>query len=238
MSDHASPTRRTLVRGAAWSMPVIAIASTAPAYAASPCASKTAVLPVTWAATATTTSQTGTTSNGTTVNVTAAYTPSGLTPGSLGASNMTAQSASATRDSFAIVNNTPALLTGDPSTNFQTVTFSFTRPVFGLTFSIDDIDRGTGYWDWVSVSATPAESPTATYGTGTTITGAGTDANGWRTTATTGGDNLASQTVTVGYANGLFGITQMRLRFWSTVNTATSTTHLLRLRQMSFRTCA
>jgi hypothetical protein len=231
----ANPSRRTVVRGAAWSVPVIAVAANAPAFAASPCVNKSALLPVTWSATSTTTSQTGTTTNGTTVNVGAAYTQSGLTPGSIGSGNLSAQTVGATRDSFGIVNNSPALLSGDPSANFQTVTFTFTQPVFGLTFSIDDIDRGTGYWDYVSLAATPTEAPSAALGSA--ITGGGTDANGWRTTSSSGGDNLASQTVTVTYANGLVGITQVRLRFWSTVNTATSATHLLRLRQMSFRTC-
>lgn len=232
-----SHSRRTVVRGAAWSVPVIAVATAAPAFAASPCATKTALMPVTWAASTGTTRQTGTAANGTTVNVTAAYTASGLTPGSLGTGNMSPQSAARASDSFAIVNNTPAAL-GDPSTNFQTVTFAFTQPVFGLTFSIDDIDRGSGYWDHVSIASTPAETPGATFGSGSTITGAGVDGNAWRTTSTGGGDNLASQSVTVTYADGLVGISQLRLKFWSTVNGLTSTTHLLRLRQMSFRTCA
>lgn len=235
MADLASPSRRSVVRGAAWSMPVIAVAANAPAFAASPCQNKTQLLPVTWASTATLTSRSGTAANGTTVNVTAAYTRSGLTPGSLGTGNLGVQQSGA---SFSIVNNTPALLAGDASANFQTVTLTFSVPVFGLTFSIDDIDRGTGYWDWVSLNTTPAELPTPTYSAGTTITGAGTDSNGWRTTVTSGGDNLATQTVTATYANGLIGVSQLRLKFWSPVNTATSTSHVLRLRQMSFRTCA
>ena len=31
------PSRRTVTRAAAWTVPVIAVAATAPAYAASPC---------------------------------------------------------------------------------------------------------------------------------------------------------------------------------------------------------
>lgn len=235
MTDLASPSRRSVVRGAAWSVPVIAVAANAPAFAASPCQNKTALLPVTWGSTSTVTSRSGSATNGTTVSVTAAYTQSGLTPGSLGSGNLGVQQSGA---SFSIVNNTPALLTGDASTNFQTVTFNFSVPVFELTFSIDDIDRGTGYWDYVSLNTTPAELPTPTYSTGTTITGAGTDSNAWRTSAATGGDNLATQAVTATYANGLIGISQLRLKFWSPVNAATSTSHVLRLRQMSFRTCA
>jgi len=237
-SNQRAATRRTVVRGAAWTLPVVAAATTAPAYAASACANRTALLPVTWSATSTTTSQTGTTTTGATVTVSAAYTQAGAAPGSLGTNNLSAQTAASARDSFAIVNNSPATLLGDPATNFQTVTFTFLQPVYGLTFSIDDIDRGTGYWDYVSVTATPTQTPSAGYGNPTTITGAGTDGNAWRTTATTGGDNLASQSVAVTYANGAVAITQVRLKFWSTTQTATSAVHLLRLRQMSFRTCA
>ncbi|MCF6376299.1 hypothetical protein L2K70_01635 [Nocardioides KLBMP 9356] len=231
-------TRRTVVRGAAWTVPAVAAAVSAPAYAASPCPNKTALLPVTWSGTSTPTSQVGTATNGATVTVSAAYTQAGLAPGSLGSGNLSAQTATSVRDSFAIVNNSPATLVSDPATNFQTVTFTFVQPVYGLTFSIDDIDRGTGYWDYVSLTATPTETPSGSYGSPTSITGAGTDANPWRTTSTSGGDNLPSQSVTVTYANGAVGITQVRLKFWSTVQTSTSATHLLRLRQMSFRTCA
>jgi hypothetical protein len=151
---------------------------------------------------------------------------------------MAAQTAVAARDSFAVVNNSPTALALDASANYQTVTFRFTRPVFGLTFTIDDIDRGTGYWDAVGLVASPAETPTPTYGGTTTITGGGTIQNPWQTTAATGGDNLASQSVKVAYANGLVGISSLTLRFWSTVLPATSAVHLLRVGQMSFRTCA
>lgn len=37
MPQAEGPTRRTITRGAVWTVPVIAVAATAPAYAASPC---------------------------------------------------------------------------------------------------------------------------------------------------------------------------------------------------------
>ena len=43
-------TRRTLVRGAAWSVPVVAVAATAPAFAASPCSDRYSYL-LNWGAT-------------------------------------------------------------------------------------------------------------------------------------------------------------------------------------------
>lgn len=202
-----------------------------------PCGTKTALLPVTWSASPTTTSQTGTTSNGTTVNVTGVYTRTTLGGGSIGSGNMTAQNAVATRDSFAIVNNSPTSAALSGTANYQTVTFNFTQPVFGLTFSIDDIDRGSGYWDHVGLAAIPSQTPTPTFGTTTTITGGGTYGNGWRTTTTSGGDNLASQAVRVTYADGSIGLSSVSLRFWSPEIPLTSAVHLLRLRQMSFQTC-
>lgn len=227
-----------MVRGAAWTLPVIAASAAAPAFGASPCVNKTALLPVTWSATGTTTTQTGTTTNGTTVNVVASYTATALGSGSISTSNLATQNVVTTRDSFSVVNNSPTTLALDPSANYQTVTFRFTKPVFGLTFTIDDIDRGSGYWDAVGLAADPAETPAPTYGSPTTITGGGTIQNPWQTNATTGGDNLASQRVKVTYANGLTGISVLTLRFWSTVLPVTSAVHLLRVGQMSFRTCA
>lgn len=235
--QHSPPSRRTIVRGAAWTMPVVALSVAAPAFAASPCGTKTPPLAVTWSSSSTTSSQTGTTSNGTTVNVAATYTATTLGRGSIGSGNLTAQTVAATRDCIAVVNNSPTAGATMGSANFQTVTFNFTRPVFGLTLSIDDIDRGGGYWDYVGLAATPAQAPTPTFSAGTTITGGGTYDNGWRTTAASGGDNLASQAVTVTYANGSIGLSSLGLRFWSTELPLGSAVHLLRIRQMSFRTC-
>ncbi len=215
----------------------MAVSVAAPSFAASPCSTKTAPLPVTWSSSSTTNSQTGTTSNGTTVNVTGVYTATILGGGSINSQNMAVQTATATNDSFAVVNNSPTTAAVNGSSNYQTVTFAFTRPVFGLTFSIDDIDRGSGYWDYVGLAATPTETPTPTFASGTTITGSGTYADGWRTTATSGGDNLPSQSVTVAYANGSIGLASVALRFWSTQLPLTTSVHLLRIRQMSFRTC-
>lgn len=42
------PTRRTLVRGAAWSVPVVSIAATAPAFAASPCRARSESYRLDW----------------------------------------------------------------------------------------------------------------------------------------------------------------------------------------------
>lgn len=235
MAELSRPSRRTVVRGAAWSAPVIAVAATAPAFAASPCMNKTALQPVTWSATPTTTRQTGTTPGGVTVTVTGAYTSTLLGPGSIAAQNMTTTNVAATRDSFNLVNNSPTSLSLDPSANYQTVTFGFSQDVYGLTFAIDDIDRVAGsYYDYVFLSGAP-ETPTVT--PGSAILGSGTQADPWRTNGNNG-DYAPNQTVSVAYPNGMVPMTSLTLRFYSTLAPLTSALHTVRIRQMQLRTCA
>lgn len=235
MSDVSTPSRRSVVRGAAWSVPVVAVAATAPAYAASPCMNKTALQPVTWSSSPTRTNQAGTTSSGTTVNVTGTYTGTLLGAGSLAAQNMSPGSVAATRDSFHLVNNSPTSLSLNPSGNYQTVTLSFTREVYGLTFTIDDIDRASGsYHDHVFLAGAP-ETPSVTLGSA--VTGAGTQANPWRTTGGNA-DNSPTQSVVVTYPNGMVPMTSLTLRFYSTLAPLVPAQHVIRIRQMSLRTCA
>ena len=236
MADRVNPSRRSVVRGAAWSVPVVAVAATAPAFAASPCANRTALLPVSWSSSYSTTRQTGSIAGTPVVNVTAGYTATTLGPGSLNAQNLTPSTVgSLTRDSISLVNNSPTSLTLNAEGNYQTVTFAFTREVYGLTFAIDDIDRVTGsYYDHVFLAGAP-ETPAVTLGSA--VTGGGTSANPWRTTGASG-DNAANQTVTVTYPNGLVPITSLTLRFYSTLAPLASAQHVVRIRQMQLRTCA
>ena len=233
--SQTGPSRRSVVRGAAWSVPVVAVATTAPAFSASPCASKTALQPVTWSSSYSTTSQAGSVGGTTIVNVTAAYTATTLGPGSLNAQNLQPSTVAATRDSINLVNNSPTAGTLSPEGNYQTVTFRFTRDVYGLSFSIDDIDRVTGsYYDQVFLSGAP-ETPAVTLGSA--VAGAGTAADPWRTTATSG-DYSVTQTVNVAYPDGMVPMTSLTLRFFSTLAPLTSALHVVRIRGMQLRTCA
>ena len=235
MAEHANPSRRSVVRGAAWSVPVVAVAATAPAFAASPCASRTGLLPVSWSSSYSTTRQTGSIGGAPVVNVTADYSSTLLGPGSLNSQNLAPGSVAATRDSISLVNNSPTTLSLSPESNVQTVTFAFTQDVYGLTFSIDDIDRVSGsYHDHVFLAGAP-ETPAVTLGSA--VTGAGTAENPWRTTGASG-DNAANQTVTVTYPNGLVPITSLTLRFYSTTAPLASAQHVVRIRRMRLRTCA
>lgn len=234
-NDSHRPTRRTLVRGAAWSVPAISVAVATPAFAASPCA-KTALLPVTWSTTYTASTQTGTTAGGTNVNVTAGYTQ-GAGGGSVATTNLAPSAAPGTNDSITLRNNSPAGQVGNPENSYQTVNFVFTRPVYELTFFLDDIDQSTNYQDRVGLVATPVENPGRVVGSGPQVIGVGTIADPWRTSAGAG-DYATGQTVQVIYTSGTIGMTSLSLRFWSNVLPATTAVHLIRLRQMQFRTCA
>lgn len=235
MAQHVNPSRRSVVRGAAWSVPVVAVAATAPAFAASPCANRTALLPVSWSSSYSATRQTGSIDGAPIVNVTAGHTSTLLGAGSLNAQNLTPGSVASTRDSISLVNNSPTSLSLNPEGNYQTVTFAFTQDVYGLTFSIDDIDRVSGsYHDHVFLAGAP-EAPAVAQGSA--VTGAGTSDNPWRTTGASG-DNAANQTVTVTYPNGLVPITSLTLRFYSTLGPLASAQHVVRIRQMRLRTCA
>ncbi len=234
MAEHVSPSRRSVVRGAAWSVPVVAVAATAPAFAASPCTNRTALLPVSWSSSYSTTRQTGSIAGTPIVNVSAGYSSTLLGPGSLNSQNLTPASVAATRDSISLVNNSPTTLSLSPESNFQTVTFSFTQDVYGLTFSIDDIDRASNYYDHVFLAGAP-EAPAVAQGSA--VTGAGTADSPWRTTASSG-DNATNQTVSVTYPNGLVPISSLTLRFYSTLGPLASAQHVVRIRQMRLRTCA
>lgn len=236
MTEHAHPSRRTVVRGAAWSVPVVAVAATAPSFAASPCTNRTALLPVSWSSSFSTTRQTGSVAGAPIVNVTAGYTATPLGPGSLNTQNLTPTTVgSLTRDSISLVNNSPTSVSLNAEGNFQAVTFAFTREVYGLTFAIDDIDRVAGsYFDHVFLAGAP-ETPTVTQGSA--VTGGGTSTNPWRTTGASG-DNATNQTVAVTYPNGSVPMTSLTLRFYSTLAPLTSAQHVVRIRQMQLRTCA
>ena len=235
MTQLSGTTRRTVVRGAAWSVPVVAVAATVPAFAASPCANKTALQAVTWSSSPSTTAQTGFIGGVPIVDVTADYTSTLLGPGSLAAQNLQPSSVGATRDSLNLVNNTPTAASLNPSANYPTVTFRFTRDVYGLTFAIDDIDRVSGsYYDQVFLSGAP-ETPSVTLGSA--VVGSGTSADPWRTSAASG-DYSATQTVTLTYPNGAVPLTTLTLRFYSSVAPLTgSAQHVVRIRGMQLRTC-
>ncbi|RYB94653.1 hypothetical protein EUA93_10050 [Nocardioides oleivorans] len=131
------PSRRAMVRGAAWTVPVVAVAATAPAYAASACPTTT----LAWSALGN-----GNVFASTTVGaVTVTLTVSGVT----NAANNRTISTTATGAQTSNLR----FYSGSANGSSQTATFAFTRTSTGLpvdiknlSFSFLDVDSGGSGW--------------------------------------------------------------------------------------------
>lgn len=195
-------TRRTVLRTAAWTAPVVAAAAAAPARAAaSPCADGYLEYVLDWSSytRASTTSATGTAlpvegvGDPITVSISAAITlVSGITlPNSGAAPNL-----SVVNSVVNIVDGSPArpLLRGLALSMIcrwqyegQNVSFSFSRPVENVRFAIGDIDNyGTTntafpfYRDGVALSPVGFTWSNGYGGAPTSSTGDGTSGDPWR----------------------------------------------------------
>lgn len=193
----ARPSRRSVAGGLAWAVPVIAVGAAAPRAAASPCNPQ--AYTIAWdGAGGTTYSRTGNQSG------TATADPDGAGPvapitlsmsstftGTMASGNESGLTNQNFRVSAAEVGGlgTPGLQFEQTHTNArnttppqrnarQTVTFTFSEPVVGLTFTMTDIDTLNGdFSDRVELSGT------YTYAHSTTrTTGAGTQASPFRNT--------------------------------------------------------
>lgn len=199
MPDPRTPSRRSVVRGVAWSVPVVSVAATAPAFAASPCQTRYTYL-LDWG----TTSYTRTDAR----NSSASVTTTGGTPVSVtfkSVSSTTANVPDSTRN-LKLAPNTGIGTTADPvvtslggragergimlyhasSTagrdNRQEITITFGRAVRGLQFWITDIDTITSpaYSDRVEVVGYNASNVVVPFGsTNDGVTGAGSETNPW-----------------------------------------------------------
>ncbi|SEB67153.1 hypothetical protein SAMN04489844_0810 [Nocardioides exalbidus] len=168
------PTRRTMVRSAAWSVPVVAVAATAPAYAASCGNAET----LSW-------------SNYTdgTVFSSAMFGSTKLTLSQSG--NLGSDSGKVLYQDEGGVN--PALRfypTNGVDGSSITVTLTFSRAVKNLSFTILDIDNAnngngsTAWRDRIAVTGTPSS-----VSVGSRIQGAGTENSPYRSSGTTQIDN-------------------------------------------------
>lgn len=239
-------SRRTVVRGAAWSVPVIAVATTAPAFAASPCDIQAYRLD--WG-----------NSVGQTVYAKNATTNVGTATvaGSAGGGAITVTLASTTVGSVSRANDNLTVSTetnignlgaGERGLNIahnegitagranrQEIAIRFSRAVTGLSFTITDIDsrrsnvggwwnpRYEGWYDRVELTG----SRTATMA-GSSVIGAGTDTNEnsngsgpWRhpdedTNASNTGSSDGNVTVT--YAGTIAANTPITLTYWTTLS--------------------
>ncbi len=164
------PTRRTLVRGAAWSVPVVALAAAAPAFAASPCDPLTNRT-LDWDGANTTYSRAADRRSATaiydpdlagpipslTMNLTTAYngntrpgTEAGSTANSLA---IQAQVGGLGVSGMALEQSTTSA-TGQGRADRGAYTLTFSRPVSNLQFTVTDIDSLAGdFWDVLEPSA-------------------------------------------------------------------------------------
>jgi hypothetical protein len=191
----SQPSRRSFVRAAAWSVPVVSLASAAPAFAASPCDPRVGAV-IDWDNPATTTHiresfwKSVTTydpdGNGTVPSIT-------LTTEASYAGNMKSgpEFGNIVNDSLLLQNNVGGLnqaglvmyqsttSTGVGTFNDRGVyTFTFTRPVTNLTFTVTDVDSGGNqYWDRLMLTPGFTQQFRAA-----ALTGAGTQADPYRAT--------------------------------------------------------
>lgn len=214
-------SRRSVVRGAAWSVPVVSMAATAPAFAASPCGTVYTTWKLDWGTTPYTKASAnfGSATVGNvagTVPIVVSFTSSvtsGITrdPGNLdledgvnNIGNLGANEQGLELWHSASVNN---------DARYQQVIIGFDRTVSDLKFTITDIDFNQDqYSDRVSLSGDRSFALT----TDTVITGAGTNTNPWRprntnpVTLANSGDRRGN--VAVSYRTPVDSIT---LRYWN-----------------------
>lgn len=210
MNQPISPSRRSVLRASAWSVPAIAVASAAPAFAASSCVDVDYAF--SWSGAGwnytpssiwspngagsgidTATPNTGALPPGQVVD------PLTLTVSNAFAGRMTGTEAGDGARNMRLspfnvgalghpgltllqrVNNNNSL--GNSSAarrqHHQTMTFTFSRPVSNLSFTVTDIDQSNGqYHDRVEVAPAPAQTSQPS-----TVLGQGTTANPWRASA-------------------------------------------------------
>ena len=161
------PTRRTLVRTAAWSVPVVSMASMAPAFASSPCDPLTDQV-LDWDGTKTVYTRSSP------VSASAMFDPDGVGPIPILSLTIAAsysgkmQAGSETSNANALqvapsigglgvsgLGLEQATLSKTPQgrSDSGTYTFTFTRPVTNLRFTYTDIDSASGdFWDYLEPS--------------------------------------------------------------------------------------
>ncbi|MCF6376298.1 hypothetical protein L2K70_01630 [Nocardioides KLBMP 9356] len=207
---------------------------------------------MTWAANNNNADSNNTTQSGTvagnTISVVTSYTGTlgGLAPGNM-ANNSTG---GVGLNNFELVNVIPQLLSnGSQPTgiagNFSTTTFTFTKLVSSLTFSIEDIDHNynpqpngaadstTQFFDQVAIL--PATGATVSAVLGSQLTGSGTLASPWRTTGRAN-SYIAEQTATVTITGGFKSFS---IRYWTTEGATSANANMwVRIRSMTVSSCS
>jgi hypothetical protein len=232
------PSRRNVVRTAAWTVPVVAATVGAPAFAAS-CGTTSHTWRLDWSNDNTTDQfstsyPAATTSSGIQTGVATITGPSGTVPiavtfrsqmfGSMlrDADNLKVSSALSPaannvgglgQGAGLNVSHQAPIPTG--RANRQEVSISFDRAVTGLSFTITDIDRQTGDWnDRVELTGSRTYSGPNISGAGTN--GPGGSNNAWRPDDNGNAGNSSSYgNLTVTYSGTIAANTPIVLTFWN-----------------------
>ena len=204
------PSRRTLVRTAVWTAPVLATVATAPVFAASPCVTQTIDF--------------GNYPTGTAYTTGATF-AAGLVTATLNLSGATGAPNNGTI--FATTPTTKELRFYDQNTSgtTQTIKFTFSQPVTNLSIKIVDIDESGSYEDFVMVSTAGY-----TYAAGASVTGDGKKKTPFHSStglSVPDGSGLAD--VTLSYASA----TQFQIVYYQGDGTITGNPHI-GIRSMSF----
>lgn len=241
VDERMRTSRRNIVRGAAWSVPVVAVAATAPAFAASPCDTQTYTIDWGNSSVTTFTPPTNPGGSGTKVATAIALAPAGSGSASLTATfTSTVSSSNITRadDNLLLSDETNVgglglgrglnLSHESPITegyaNRQTLTISFNRAVTGLNFWITDIDSTrsgsgtrrdpfTGWYDRVTLSGTYAQVRD------TNLRGTGSSSDPWYYVDedTNIGNESPGARVKVTYNGTIAANSPITLEYWSTL---------------------
>lgn len=229
-------SRRSVVRGAAWSVPVVAVAATAPAYAASPC--DPIARTIDW----------GTTQYTRSSVTSSTYTipdPDGTGPGqaltltisttTIGSNTQTGPQATNGADdnlrlftgqvggSSASTNHLTLhqspINNANKSNNLtnanRTITrFSFSRTVASLGFTLRDIDATTNdFWDAIALVGLGSTTVTGTATDPASVIGAGTTANPWR--GATAGTRIEGNQNNGNVVVSMTNVTGFDLYYWN-----------------------
>ncbi|CAM3666226.1 hypothetical protein [Nocardioides zeicaulis] len=240
MADLVNPSRRTVVRGAAWSVPVVAVAATAPAFAASPCATLYDFR-LDWGTTpysrASARSATATVSSAGSTPLTVTFASTSSSTGNVPdpARNLTVPANTGTGTTADPVvtslggrpGERGVMLYHQSSTigrdNRQDVVITFSRPVRGLQFYVTDIDTITSpaYSDRVELVGRNASGTAVTYrSTNDGILGTGANGDAWRRTDNSNvNENAAGAQTLVDFTTAAPGATtdvkSLVLTYWN-----------------------
>lgn len=235
--SNLNTSRRTLVRGAAWSVPVVAVAAAAPSYAASLCSlrsnpastlsttngtpgfTRNSAISAVWR----TSDPDGTAArySSNTITIAVTKTSDDLLLGFQNNDSLNLTARTANTISGITLNQRAASATAlrGPGRRSQT-TFTFARPAYNLTFAIADITKSStdnaqgvpqtvNFWDAVSVISTSSYTATK----GADVTGTGSDADPFTARQGSGNaDDNGGSNVALVFTSP---VTSLTINYWS-----------------------